>query len=393
MGSIVIVYFDAASGHRSAAFALQKALINQSDQNEVHVVNLPEILAPLPWFHFIVKTGISVFNDAVKKDKFLDLGGLINLSLLFTNLVRFRGIQKISSFWKRINPDIIISVTPMYNPVLYKSALLINSNLKYFTVPVDFQERKRNYWFNKNLPINYILGTEYLFQRANYLNINPNSIFKVNGMIQNPDSYSDFTHSVNSEEKSQLNPNLKTIFLSFGGQGTQQVYRIAKLIAERKLKYNLIIMCGKNQTLFNSVSKIKFSYPVILKSYTKETPIAYIQLSDIVIGKPGAMTIAESIICKKPIICLKSTGLRLVQKDNEKWLLDNNVGLIAKSDKEIISCLRKLDKEYSFYLSQISSFNNNSIFESIDIILQTLNNKKNASLKSQFSKHEFSSSN
>lgn len=393
MGSIAIVYFDAASGHRSAALALQKALINASNHNEVHIINLPDILAPLPWFQFIVKTGISVFNDAIKKDKFLDLGGLINLSLLFTNLVRLKGIKKISDFWKRINPDIIISVTPMYNPVLYKSASLINPNLEYFTIPVDFQERKLNYWFNKNLPINYILGTEYLLQRANYLNINPNSIFRVSGMIQDPDSYSDFTHSVNSEEKSILNPNLKTIFLSFGGQGTQQVYRIANLIAEHKLKYNLIIMCGKNQTLFNSVSKIKFSYPVIIKSYTKETPIAYIQLSDIVIGKPGAMTIAESIICKKPILCLKSTGLRLVQKDNEKWLMDNNIGLIANSDKEIISCLGKLDKEYSFFLNQISYFNNNSIFESIDIILQTLNNKKNASLKSQFGKYEFSSSN
>lgn len=390
MGNIAIIYFDAASGHRSAALALQKAFQNVSE-NEVRVINLPQALAPLPWFQFIVKTGINIFNDAIKKDKFLDLGGLINLSHFFTGLVGSRGIKKLSKFWGNFKPDVLISVTPMYNPVLFKSALLINPELIYFTIPVDFQERKRNYWFNKKLPIQYILGTDYLVDRANQLKINPNTFFQVSGMIQDPDSYENVSESIDYNERSQINPNLKTVFLSFGGQGTIQVLKIAQLIASNKIPVNLIIMCGKNEDLYHQVSQINFPYPVIIKSYTKETPIAYIQLSDIVIGKPGAMTIAEAIICKKPILCLKSTGLRLVQKDNEKWLSDNKIGLVARNYNEIIPCLNLIINSYSNYLKQVSSFNNNAIFESIDIILQTLNNKKHAGLKSQFGKFEFTS--
>jgi processive 1,2-diacylglycerol beta-glucosyltransferase len=83
MKKIDIVYFDAGSGHRSAARGLERAVAADSPDWRVRTLNIVDVLAPNKQFHRIVCAGINHFNRQLKREKVFDLKGLINLSLMF----------------------------------------------------------------------------------------------------------------------------------------------------------------------------------------------------------------------------------------------------------------------------------------------------------------------
>jgi hypothetical protein len=76
---IDIVYFDAGSGHRSAAKGLERALAAARPDWSVRMVNVIDVFASNRQFHLIVRTGIAYFNWMLKREKICDLKGLINL--------------------------------------------------------------------------------------------------------------------------------------------------------------------------------------------------------------------------------------------------------------------------------------------------------------------------
>src|SRR5512140_1475387 len=94
-----IVYFDAGSGHRSSARGLAAVLRPLRPEWQINVVNILDIFAHNKRFHWIVRTGINHFNMQLKRERLLDLRGLINLSLLSHDLVTHNGMAQIARYW------------------------------------------------------------------------------------------------------------------------------------------------------------------------------------------------------------------------------------------------------------------------------------------------------
>src|SRR5262245_10089784 len=82
-----VVFFDAASGHRSAARALERALTAARTGWRVRSVNYSDIVAGNRWWARLVRWGIDEFNWELKRERVFDLRGKVNLSLLFHDLL------------------------------------------------------------------------------------------------------------------------------------------------------------------------------------------------------------------------------------------------------------------------------------------------------------------
>lgn len=369
MKNLDIVFFDAGSGHRSAAVALQKVLSGLYPHWNVRAINIVDIFDHHKSFGWVVRKGITQFNRELVKDKVFDLKGKINLSLLCHDLVYENGIRAIASFWSGYHIDAVISVTPMYNPVLYKAARIVNPYVKCITIPVDFDEVKPRYWFTPKLPQYYINSTDALMNQALRAGINADFLFRIPGMIVDPAAYEKV--SLNKKEileSLDLQPSLPTGFLSFGGQGSNRSMEIAKALNKDPLPVNMIFLCGKNEKLFKDLTNFKTVYPKAVFSYLKETPLYYLHLSDFAIGKPGAMTITEALITKTPQIALQSTGMRPVQKGNENWIHQSGVGLVAPKVTDIVFCLKKIIKEEETFKQKIKENVHQGIFKCADVI-------------------------
>jgi hypothetical protein len=340
---IDILYFDAASGHRSAAFALQKVLQVQQPDWQIRCVNVVDIFDHHPRFGWIVRTGIDRFNRQLQRDRVFDLKGQINLSLLFHDLLSDQDLNLISQFWQRSAPDAIVSVTPMYNPALYRAARMANPQVECVTIPVDFEEAKPRYWFTPKVQQHYFNGTDRLIAQAKSAGVSDCFNHRVSGMVVDPQCY-----SIPELDRPQaltqlgLNPDLPTGIVSFGGQGCVHSLNIAKQIANANVPVNMIYLCGRNQAVFEQLNQLSTPYPKAVLGYLKETPIHYLHLADFAIGKPGSMTITEALITGTPLIIFKSRGMSSVQRGNEQWVLETQVGIMVKQSYHIVEAITDL---------------------------------------------------
>lgn len=343
MKHVVVVYFDAASGHRSAAVGLKRALDRCYTDWSVRLVNIVDLFDRHKRFGKIARYGIDRFNRQLKRDKVFDLGGQINLSLLFHDLLGKEGIRQLSTFWQETPPDVVISVTPMYNPALYASVRLVNPSAVCITIPVDFEEVKPRYWFTPRVEQYYLNGTDRLYQQARKAGVPDGQNYRVAGMVVDPLCYETPVLDQRAERaRLGLNPDWPTGVISFGGQGCIHLQTIAEAAAQADLRVNLIFLCGRNEVVFNAIQNLKTPYRKRVLGYQTETPIQYLHLADFAIGKPGAMTITEALITKTPLIALKSKGMRPVQRGNEAWLVTHQVGILARHVGEIVPAIQQI---------------------------------------------------
>jgi processive 1,2-diacylglycerol beta-glucosyltransferase len=341
--TIAIVYSDAASGPLSAATALKNVLQNRNPQCHVRLVNIAEIFDHHPLFGKIVRTGIKFFNWQLRNDSVAGLKKQINLMLFFASQVGKRGIRKIARYWEASPADIVVSVTPMYNPVLYRSAQLANPDVQCITVPVDFEEVCSNYWFTPAVKQYYLNGTARLQLQAAKAGIPEKERFRIDGMPVGVCAYECTPHNRSEQLRAiGLNPVWPVGFLSFGAQGSRNILAITKALAKQHRHLNLIIMCGRNKKLYKQVTALKLPFPVAVYTYLPKTPLRHLHLADFAIGKPGAMTITESLITQTPLIVQQSKGMRPIQQANEEWLKQAKTGIVASTPETIAAAVNEI---------------------------------------------------
>jgi len=367
---ISIVYFDAGSGHRSAARALERALAMARPSWQVRMVNVTAVFAPHPRFHWIVCAGIDYFNWMLKRERVFDLRGLINLSLLFHDLLAPRDLMQIATFWASDPPDAVVSVTPMYNAALYRSARLANPDVRCITIPVDFEEAKPRYWFTPKVEQRYLLASERLAAQARAAGVPNASIQTIPGMIVDPGFYQ--PPLAEAERRAELarlglDPNRPTGLVSCGGQGSTILRDIAAGMARSQRLPNIIFLCGRSQDAYVALSAMDMPYPKLVLSYERDTPICYYQLADFVIGKPGTMTITEALVAQKPLIAIKSRGMRPVQAGNERWLQERGVGVVVRQASDIDQAVDRVlgDRAYG---RRAARARHNGVFAAAELI-------------------------
>jgi UDP-N-acetylglucosamine:LPS N-acetylglucosamine transferase len=368
--TIAIVYIDAASASRSAAVALQKALQARQPHCQVRLVNITDIFDHHRLFGTIVRRGINYFNRQLQCDRVQDLRGLIDISLLCHNLVGQKGIRKLAGYWKAFSPDIVISMTPLFNPVLYRSAQLANAAVQCITIPLDFVEVCSRYWFTPAMKQYYFNATDQLQQQAAKAGIPENYRIRINGMPVDERAYDARPRDRAAQLRTiGLNPDWPVGFLSFGAQGSQQMLAITHALAKQHRQLNLIILCGKNKKLFRQITALKLPFPTAVYSYLPNTPLQLLQLADFAIGQPGAMTITESLITHTPLIVQKSKGMRPLQKSHEAWLSKTGTGIVAATPAQIAAAVKEVITDLS-YKEQLAAHQHQALFEIVALIEQ-----------------------
>ena len=325
-----IVYFDAGSGHRSAALALERALEMLRPGWQVRLVNVEELFAVHPRFHRILCRGINHFNAMLRRERVFDLKGLINLSLLFHDLLTPRDLAQVAGFWAERPPDAVVSVTPMYNPAIYRSARYVNPRATCITIPVDFEEAKRRYWFTPKVSQHYLLGSERLVEQARAAGVPEAMLHRLPGFIVDPGLYEPQVSRGSSLAALGLDTRLPTGLLSFGGQGSVVMLDLARRLAEANLAINMIFLCGRNEAVRATLAQLTTPYRKVVLGYEPLTPLPYLRLADFFIGKPGTMTISEALVLGRPLVAIKSTGMRPVQAGNERWMTEHGIGIVAR---------------------------------------------------------------
>lgn len=265
-------------------------------------------------------------------------------------------------------PDAVVSVVPMYNPVLYRSAHMANPDTVCITIPVDFEEVRSRYWFTPNVKQHYLLATDLLITQAKKARIPDAFLHRMPGMIIDPAFYCDPPTNIPHEiEQLGLDPELPTGVVSFGGQGSVVVHEIATQIAQSSLKVNMIFLCGRDTNSYEAVRNLSTPYRKLVLRYTEKPPHYYHQIADFVIGKPGSMTLTEALIICKPFIFIKSRGMAPVQCGNEAWVLEHGTGVMANGAKRVAQSVEQVLSS-PLYREKAESYWHDGVFKTADTV-------------------------
>ena len=109
---------------------------------------------------------------------------------------------------------------------------------------------------------------------------------------------------------------------------------IISYLMKLPLPIHIISICGKNKTLLNDVKKIKTNNKVSMHILGFVNDMEKLMaISDILVTKPGGLTITEALSRKVPLVIINP--LPGQETKNTEFLLKNKVALKARNSRDV----------------------------------------------------------
>lgn len=171
-----------------------------------------------------------------------------------------------------------------------------------------------------------------------------------------------------------------TYLLMGGGYGIGKIKEEVQLILKAERNVNIIVICGNNTELYDSISSLdpKKDKGNKLKVFGFTDKVYEImKLSDVIVTKPGGISITEAMACKLPIVIREY--LVGQEEQNTEFLLNNHLGIYTQEDIKFLSYMEQLKDDES-YRNQIidnqSSIYNANTLENIYSLMIKEKHKK-----------------
>lgn len=136
--------------------------------------------------------------------------------------------------------------------------------------------------------------------------------------------------------KLRLKPDAKTALFMAGSFGVNEVLSVYKDIADSAKDCQFIVITGNNPRLFNKFrTKINSNTHLLMYIDNVED---YMHCSDLIITKPGGLTVSESLTCGLPMAIYSAYPGQ--EADNAKFL--NDIGVAVMLNKNPGETIRRL---------------------------------------------------
>lgn len=318
---ILMLSVSAGGGHMNAALALKSYIIKKYKYAEIEIIDTIKYINPI-----LDKLIIGSYLKSLKLSP--NIFGMIynysetdqNISTI-TNKVNQILSSKIYPLIENFNPDIIISTHPFSTEMLsiLKGKKLID--IPCVTIMTDYTPH--NLWIHSNVDA-YIVSNDTMIKEMLGRNVCEDIIFPY-GIPISPDFTS--SHNKNNTLSSlDLSSDKDTLLLMGGILGMGNILDVYKDLISLPIDFQIIILAGKNDKLLSSLNEYTYNS-------TKETRIIgftrevnkYMQACDLLITKPGGLTITEALVSGIPMAIF--SPLPGQEEKNAEFLLSHNVAI------------------------------------------------------------------
>lgn len=281
-------------GHVAIAKAIKEAL-DSTYQVEIGYTEI-EPFSRIS-YHFVYKFFPKLFQAAFALSRF----GV--LEALFNSLVEKNYKSKLGSLVTKTRPDIVINIYFAFDSSL--KALQEKYNFKLINVLAD------PWTFSK---VQISKGVENVtFDNYSLRKIKS---FESETKVASVGWFTEKKyHKVGSRNRKilrkalKLNPNLFTLCVVSGSEGTFHIFKIISTFLNPKYKMQVLILCGNNSEMFKIVKTLKslsekIRGPKIMGVAYTESMQLYLRASDLVVGKAGPNTIFQSVATLTPFFAI-----------------------------------------------------------------------------------------
>jgi processive 1,2-diacylglycerol beta-glucosyltransferase len=293
-------------------------------------------------YEFLIKKHPKVFGtlfklaDTAVGKKYIEL---------HTPLLRRSGEPLIDAI-AHFKPDRIIVTHPIVMPLLEKLPFAPPIDV----VVTDYYANKM--WLHPNIRHLFVATPEMKEELTN-----EHSSIIVSGIPLNPVFFEE-KNRADLQKKYQLPFDQKTILIMSGGQGLIDTSAITKKTREFQRPLTVIAISGKGNTkLLRSLQNLRKNHHTYLPLEFTTSIDEYMRLSDLVVTKPGGLTITECLYLKKPI--LMTNPIPGQEQENAKYIEKYNFGKLLNNIDGITHILESIYYDKFSFLHRNEKFNPN----------------------------------
>lgn len=363
MKKILIFYASYGGGHLSAAKSIKQYIDEYYDDVEIEMIDCVKYINKA-----LDKVTTAAYREMAKKAPwawekvyYKSQGGFLGKVSTASNKIM---AVKMAKLFREFKPDIVISTHPFGSQMTSYLKQKNKTNCILATIMTDFASHDQ--WLIGNRFVNfYFVSNSSMKDELIKSDIPESKIFVTGIPISNR-----FLQSYNKEEICNLfdlNANKKIVLFFGGGEyglGKEKTVNILNCLANFS-NIQVVAIAGKNE-------KMKQEFERVVKEKNKEKTIKVLpftdkvpelmSISDLVITKPGGLTVSESLASHLPLVVinpipgqeeenaefLENAGCAvwLKKKDDPKKILSN----ILSDDKILMSM-----KEQSIKLAKQTS--------------------------------------
>ncbi|MCO1601487.1 MGDG synthase family glycosyltransferase [Desulfosporosinus nitroreducens] len=227
-------------------------------------------------------------------------------------------------------PDFIICTYPTVSSVL--AQLRYEKVLKVPVVTIITDYTVHSHWVHPSVD-RYIVACTEVKDSLIAWGIEGSRIH-VTGIPVSP-KFEDQTDRGYILSKLGLKSNLPTFLVMGGSYGVlKSANRICKKLANSKVPVQAIIVCGKNEKLYQSLKEliVQARNPIVRLEYVHNVE-ELMSVSDLIITKAGGLTVSEALTKHLPLVIYKPIPGQ--EEENAHYVQKIGAGIVAHTEAEL----------------------------------------------------------
>ncbi len=334
--SILILTGRYGDGHQKAADAMAEVMKEHFPELDPVVLDVTDLLPSM-----FDKLSKHIFIKGIKR--FPTLYDFLyektrvetKASILLKNINRI-GLTQLEHYIQSFNPAGIVSTFPIASGMLSLLKGEGRIDVPLFTAITDHTVHSS--WVYPNID-HYFVASEAVKERLTEREI-PQSAVTVTGIPIHPKFGSPYSKSW-MKRKLGLN-DAPCILIVGGGFGIfRNLTSILEELNDVPLRMTIVVICGRNQKLYQRLEQQElYTHHQIKILGFVENMNEWMAASDLMVTKPGGMTVSEALALEVPMIIIQALGGQ--ENDNLKFLLDSGTSLYAKDPQTLVRQLNYL---------------------------------------------------
>ena len=335
MKKILIFYASYGGGHLSAAKSIENYLLKNYTEIDVELIDCMKYVNKA-----FEKISTTAYKEMAKKMPWAwgkiysssQKGPLAHISSKANSFMAIRLLKLL----REKNPDIVISTHPFGSQMCSYLKRKKKVNFKIATIMTDFKSHDQ--WLVGSDYTDYFFVSNTDMQKElKQKNIDENKII-VTGIPVREEFLMQHNKEVILKELN-FSYNKKTVILFGGGEfglGKEMTLNVLECLLNKCTNTQIIAISGKNESM-----KTKFEN--LVKKYSREQDVRifeftdkvaeYMNIANLVITKPGGLTISESLVSHLPMVLINPIPGQ--EEENAEFLENKKVAKWIKKDDDI----------------------------------------------------------
>lgn len=334
--SILILTGRYGDGHQKAADAMAEVLKDHFPDIHPIIFDVTDLLPSM-----FDKLGKHIFIKGIKRfptlyDFFYEKTREESKAASFFKNINRIGITDLEHYIKSVNPVGVVSTFPVASGMLSLLKREGRIDLPTFTVITDHTVHSS--WVYPHVD-HYFVASEDVKKRLLSFGVSDKAI-TVTGIPIHPKFSSPYSKPW-MKRKLGLN-EAPCLLLVGGGFGIfRNLTSILEELNNIPLRMNIVIICGRNTKLYRRLTQQNFySHHRIHILGFVENMNEWMAAADLMVTKPGGMTVSEALALEVPMIIVQALGGQ--ENDNLRFLLDSGTSLYAKDPETLAKQLSYL---------------------------------------------------